>query len=133
MKTWLGTFGFSYVGAVFLLLLFVPNIVWSKHKPKDYTADGESKVLHAFEMCGQVAVTCISPISICVRRHRKADFLPPHACVWRCMNFGGHVILKVHRPCPIFTAVFAGSPLRVPPYLFSLFSASAFTGKISGC
>lgn len=60
MKTWLGTFGFSYVGAVFLLLLFVPNIVWSKHKPKDYTADGESKVLHAFEMCGQVAVTCIS-------------------------------------------------------------------------
>lgn len=60
MKNWLGTFGFSYVGAVFLLLLFIPNIVWSKHRPEGYSAEGESKIFQIFEMCGQIAVTCIS-------------------------------------------------------------------------
>lgn len=57
MKNWFGTFGFSYIGAVFLLLLFIPNLIWSRQKPKDYTADGESKILRAFEMLGQIAVT----------------------------------------------------------------------------
>lgn len=60
MKNWLGTFGFSYVGLIFLLLLFAPNLMWSRHKPTNYTADGENKILRVFEMCGQVAVTCIS-------------------------------------------------------------------------
>lgn len=60
MKNWLGTFGFSYVGLIFLFLLFMPNIAWSKHKPKGYTADGERKVLRVFEAVGQAAVTCIA-------------------------------------------------------------------------
>ncbi len=29
-------FGFSYVGLIYLLMLFIPNILWSKNKPKDY-------------------------------------------------------------------------------------------------
>lgn len=29
-------FGFSYIGLIFLLMLFIPNILWAKHKPKDY-------------------------------------------------------------------------------------------------
>ena len=29
-------FGFSYIGLIFLLMLMLPNIVWSKNKPKDY-------------------------------------------------------------------------------------------------
>ena len=29
-------FGFSYVGLVFLFMLMVPNMLWTKHKPKDY-------------------------------------------------------------------------------------------------
>lgn len=60
MKNWLGTFGFSYVGLLFLFLLFMPNLAWIKHKPAGYTAVGESKVLRAFEAVGQVAVTCIA-------------------------------------------------------------------------
>jgi len=31
-------FGFSYVGFLFLVLLFIPNIIWSKHMPKHYEA-----------------------------------------------------------------------------------------------
>ncbi len=28
--------GFSYVGLIFLLMLYIPNIIWSKNLPKDY-------------------------------------------------------------------------------------------------
>ena len=42
-----------------LLMLFVPNIIWTKHQPKDYDkyAKNESKILLAFERIGQVVVT----------------------------------------------------------------------------
>ena len=29
-------FGFSYIGLIFLLMLMLPNIIWSKNKPKGY-------------------------------------------------------------------------------------------------
>lgn len=52
-------FGFSYVGLVFLLMLFVPNLLWTKHMPKDYEqyAAKENRILLAFERIGEVAVT----------------------------------------------------------------------------
>ena len=28
--------GFSYIGLIFLLMLMIPNIIWSKNKPKEY-------------------------------------------------------------------------------------------------
>lgn len=54
-------FGFSYVGLIYLAMLFVPNLFWTKHKPKDYDAyeKNENKVLRIFENIGQVLVTCI--------------------------------------------------------------------------
>ena len=29
-------FGFSYVGLVYLAMLIVPNLIWTKNLPKDY-------------------------------------------------------------------------------------------------
>ena len=29
-------FGFSYVGLIFLAMLMLPNIIWTKNQPKDY-------------------------------------------------------------------------------------------------
>lgn len=55
----LGHFGFSYVGLIYLLMLFIPNIIWSKHKPIDYDASNENKILSIFEKIGQVLCTCI--------------------------------------------------------------------------
>lgn len=54
--------GFSYVGLIFLLMLFIPNLIWSKNKPKNYEkyVKHENKVLVFFEKIGQVLVTCIS-------------------------------------------------------------------------
>ena len=54
-------FGFSYIGLIYLVMLMVPNIIWAKHKPKDYEkyVVNESKVLGTFERIGEVLVTTI--------------------------------------------------------------------------
>ena len=54
-------FGFSYVGLIFLLMLFVPNFFWTKHKPEGYDeyAKRENKLLLALERIGEVAVSCL--------------------------------------------------------------------------
>ena len=54
-------FGFSYVGLIFLLMLFVPNFLWTKHQPKGYEqyAPNENKILLALERVGEVAVTAL--------------------------------------------------------------------------
>ena len=54
-------FGFSYVGLIFLVLLFVPNLFWTKHKPQDYDryAKNENKVLLALERIGEVTVSAL--------------------------------------------------------------------------
>lgn len=57
-----GHFGFSYVGLIFLLMLFIPNIIWARNKPQGYTADGENRVLLAFERVGEVLVTACALI-----------------------------------------------------------------------
>ena len=54
-------FGFSYVGLLFLLLLFVPNLMWAKNKPQHYDeyVAHENKALLLLERVGEVAVTCL--------------------------------------------------------------------------
>ena len=54
----LGHIGFSYVGVIFLLLLFVPNIVWVKKLPGGYSAENENKVLLILERVGEVLTSC---------------------------------------------------------------------------
>lgn len=55
----MGTFGFSYVGLCFLMMLFIPNFLWTKCKPEGYKAleQAEPRLLLAFERAGQVLVT----------------------------------------------------------------------------
>lgn len=57
-------FGFSYIGLIFLLMLMIPNIIWSKNKPKNYDkyVNNENKILLSFEKIGEVLVTCLSLI-----------------------------------------------------------------------
>ncbi|MBR6044316.1 MAG: hypothetical protein IKP47_01645 [Ruminococcus sp.] len=51
--------GFSYVGLIYLIMLFTPNIIWSRNLPQDYEkyAAGENKVLLGFERIGEVLVS----------------------------------------------------------------------------
>lgn len=55
-------FEFSYIGLIFLAMLFAPNIIWAKNKPKDYDkyVKNENRVLSILESLGQVLVVCFS-------------------------------------------------------------------------
>ena len=57
-------FGFSYIGLIYLLMLYIPNIIWSKNLPKDYEkyAKNENKVLLTLERIGEVLVTVLALI-----------------------------------------------------------------------
>ncbi len=57
-------FGFSYVGLIFLLMLMIPNLIWSKNKPKHYEnyVSNEKKSLVILERAGETLVTCFALI-----------------------------------------------------------------------
>ena len=52
-------FGFSYIGLIWLIMLTVPNLIWTKNQPKDYEkyVKNENKILLAFERIGEVLVS----------------------------------------------------------------------------
>lgn len=52
------TLGFSYAGLIFLLMLFIPNIIWSRKKPLGYSSETENKILVLLERIGEVSVCC---------------------------------------------------------------------------
>ncbi|MCR5726733.1 MAG: alpha/beta hydrolase [Lachnospiraceae bacterium] len=56
--------GFSYIGLIWLIMLLVPNFIWTKNKPKDYEeyVHHENKVLRFFERAGQFIVTPVALI-----------------------------------------------------------------------
>lgn len=51
-------FGFSYIGLIFIVMLLIPNIIWTKHKPEGYDeySKNENKVLLIFERIGEALV-----------------------------------------------------------------------------
>lgn len=57
-------FGFSYIGFLFLLMLFIPNFYWTKNKPVNYDtyAKKENKILLCLERIGEALVCCIALI-----------------------------------------------------------------------
>ncbi len=54
-------FGFSYVGLIFLLMLFIPNFIWTKNKPEGYDglAKNENRILLVLERVGEATVTVL--------------------------------------------------------------------------
>lgn len=55
----MGHFGFSYVGAIYLAMLTIPNLIWTKHQPAGYNPKIENKLLLCFERVGEVLCFCI--------------------------------------------------------------------------
>ena len=58
----MGHLGFSYIGLIFLLVLTIPNLIWTRHQPKEYDFRHENKILLIFERVGQVLVSCTALI-----------------------------------------------------------------------
>ena len=55
-----GHLGFSYIGLLFLLMLFIPNIIWTGKKPQGYSPKNENKILVFLERAGEVLTCCCS-------------------------------------------------------------------------
>ena len=57
-------FGFSYVGLIYLVMLMLPNLIWTRNQPKEYEkyVSNENKMLLGFERVGEVLVTCAAVI-----------------------------------------------------------------------
>ena len=53
----------SWLGIVYLIMLFIPNFFWTKHQPLGYDAKSENLILLTLERIGQVLVTCFAIIS----------------------------------------------------------------------
>lgn len=66
----MGHLGFSHLGLIFLLMLVIPNVIWTKYQPEGYDFHGENKVLLIFERVGQVLVTCTSLIFSDLNLHK---------------------------------------------------------------
>lgn len=81
-------FGFSYIGLIWLLMLFIPNILWTKRKPEDYErfAKNENRVLLAFERVGEVLVTTCALIF--------SDFNVKPLTLWS-LWLGGSLLLMI--------------------------------------
>lgn len=52
-----GHFGFSYVGLIYLAMLWIPNLLWARHLPAGYDPSGENRILRVLERTGQVLCT----------------------------------------------------------------------------
>lgn len=55
----MGTFGFSYIGLIFLCCLFIPNILFTLYPPKDKLVIQENNLLLVFERLGQALCTIL--------------------------------------------------------------------------
>lgn len=56
------SFGFSYLGFLFIMMLIIPNLLWTKNRPQAYEkyADNENKALLVLERTGEILVTVIT-------------------------------------------------------------------------
>ncbi len=70
----MGHFGFSYVGLIYLLLLFIPNTIWATKKPQGYTSENENKILLSFERTGEILTTICVLIFDDFNLHRWSDW-----------------------------------------------------------
>lgn len=54
-------FGFSYIGLIYLVMLMLPNMIWTKNKPEGYEkyVKNENRVLSGMERAGEVLVSCL--------------------------------------------------------------------------
>ncbi len=85
--------GFSYVGLIYLAMLFTPNIIWSRNLPKDYEkyAEKENKVLLISERVGEVLVSSFCLIFSDFNIGKLSAW-----SIWLAVSFGLMVLYEVY-------------------------------------
>lgn len=85
-------FGFSYVGLIYLAMLLVPNLFWTKNKPENHDkyVKNENKVLRILENVGQVLVSCIVLI------FKDFNIRGSWRTVWLILSFLAMVLYEIY-------------------------------------
>lgn len=111
----MGTFGFSYIGLLFLFMLFLPNFLWTWHRPEGYEAleQSETGILPILERVGQVLVTTISLIF--------SEFNFHALSLWGLWLLAAFLLLVLYEVCwyryftgPHTLAAFYGTQFGIP-------------------
>ncbi|CRK81256.1 hypothetical protein [Neobacillus massiliamazoniensis] len=129
----LGHLGFSYVGLIYLLMLFIPNIIWSKNLPIDYDYSQENKILLLFERIGQVCCSC----SILI----FSDFNIAPFSVWSLWLIASFLLMILYEICWIryysnenteenFYRSFCGIPVPLASLPVMAFMLLGIYGKV---
>lgn len=84
----MGHFGFSYIGLLYLLMLYIPNGLWAKNKPIGYSPVGENKVLLILERTGQV----LSTVSILLFK----DYEPKSFEIWILWFIASFILMLLY-------------------------------------
>lgn len=87
----LGHLGISYVGIIYLMMLFIPNIIWSRNQPTNYDSSQENKVLLLFERVGQASCT----ISILI----FSDYNITKFSAWSVWLISSFVLMIIYEIC----------------------------------
>lgn len=82
--------GFSYVGLLFLVMLMVPNLIWTKHQPRDYQqyVINENKFLVILERMGEALVSCTAVIF--------SDFNITGFSYWSCWLLAAGILMILY-------------------------------------
>ncbi|MBQ4396463.1 MAG: alpha/beta hydrolase [Clostridia bacterium] len=127
-------FGFSYVGLLYLVMLFVPNILWTKHKPKDYDlyVGHENKLLLTLERIGEVLVSGLALV------FSDFNLRPWNAwSLWLAVSFVLMVLYEIfwvrYFRSPKTMADFYSSLFKIPVAGATLPVAAFFLLGIYGC
>ncbi len=129
----MGTVGFSYVGLVFLVMLFVPNALWTKCGPEGYEAlaQKEPRLLLFCERTGQVLTTCCALCFCDLNVHSLSPW-----GLWLLAAFG---LMALYEVCwyryltgPHTMAAFYGSRFGIPIPLATLPVAAFFLLGVYG-
>lgn len=86
-------FGFSYVGLIYLAMLFIPNGIWAKNQPEGYAEDAkkENKILLAFERTGEVMLTVMALI------FKDTNVRPGSLWLgWLILSFAAMVLYEIY-------------------------------------
>ena len=128
----MGRLGFSYTGLIFLLALFIPNLIWLRHRPGGYSPAGENRVLLIFERAGQILVSCTA---LCFK-----DFNLRPWSTWSLWLVAAVVLMLMYEGWWIryfgssktmahFYSSFCGVPVAGAALPVAAFFSWAFTGR----
>lgn len=83
-----GHLGFSYVGLIFLLMLMVPNLIWTKKQPRGYSAQNENKILSVLERVGEALTSCCALLF--------SDFNPQTLSKWSLWLIAAGILMIMY-------------------------------------